>query len=185
MSQVLGEATNTTTSILETAASAIQGFGPINQIHQHLCVAGVPHLGEPVPDAARRGEATLWHSHEYEVKSGVLFMPGIQRLIQGQDMEKVCKTHGKVFHFWQVDKGDNLPLGLPQLMVALTRDGQLHDELGKNVEKQLGISLAEERGKREYMKGTTNGIHPLANGGGKGFKTELRETESKPAESLL
>ncbi|GLT90163.1 hypothetical protein SLE2022_081090 [Rubroshorea leprosula] len=70
-------------------------------------------------------------------------------------------------------------------MMALTRDGQLYDELSKDVEKQLGISLAEERGKREYMNGTTNGIHPLANGGGKGFKTELRETGSKPADSFL
>ncbi|GLT90168.1 hypothetical protein SLE2022_081140 [Rubroshorea leprosula] len=99
-------------------------------------------------------------------------------------MEKVCKTYGKVFHFWQVDKGDNLPLGLPQLMMAVTRDGQLYDELAKNAEKQLGISLAEERGEREYMKGPTHGIHLLASGGGKGLKTELRETECKPADSV-
>ncbi|GLT50748.1 hypothetical protein SLA2020_242110 [Shorea laevis] len=130
-------------------------------------------------------EKPLWHSHEYEVKSGVLFIPGILGLIQRQDMEKVCETYGKVFHFWQVDKGDNLPLGLPQLMMALTRDGQLYDELGKNAEKQLGISLAEERGKREYMKRTTHGNHPLGNGGGKVLKTELRETECKPADSFL
>ncbi|GKV51017.1 hypothetical protein SLEP1_g57694 [Rubroshorea leprosula] len=113
-------------------------------------------------------EKPLWHSHGYEVKSEVLFIPRIPGLIQRQDMEKVCKTYGKVFHFWQVDKGDNLPLGLPQLLMALTRECQLYDELAKNAEKQLGISLAEERGKREYMKGPTHGLHLLASGGGKG-----------------
>ena len=76
-------------------------------------------------------EKPLWHSYEYEVKSGLLFMPGVPGPIERQDMEKVVKTYGKVFHFWQVDKGDNLPLGLPQVMMAFTRDGQLYEELVK------------------------------------------------------
>ena len=63
--------------------------------------------------------------------SGLLFMPGVPGPIERQDMEKVVKTYGKVFHFWQVDKGDNLPLGLPQVMMAFTRDGQLYEELVK------------------------------------------------------
>ena len=78
-----------------------------------------------LPDDEKR----LWHSHEYEVKSGFLFMPGVPGLIQRRDMEKVCKTYGKVYHFWQVDKGDTLPLGVPQLMMALTRDDQIYDDL--------------------------------------------------------
>ncbi|CAA7049607.1 unnamed protein product [Microthlaspi erraticum] len=32
-----GEATKTGTSIIDTAASAVQSFAPVNQIHQHLC----------------------------------------------------------------------------------------------------------------------------------------------------
>lgn len=74
-------------------------------------------------------EKPMWHSHDYEVKSGVLFMPGVPGPIQRQDLDKVAKTYGKTIHFWQVDKGDNLPLGLPQVMMALTRDGQLYDNL--------------------------------------------------------
>ncbi|KAK6930647.1 Oil body-associated protein-like [Dillenia turbinata] len=80
-----------------------------------------------LPDAEKR----LWHTHEYEVKSGVLFMPGAPGQVQRQDLEKVSKTYGKTIHFWQVDKGDNLPLGLPQVMMALTRDGQLEESLAK------------------------------------------------------
>jgi hypothetical protein len=34
-----------------------------------------------------------------------------------------------VFHFWQFDKGDTLPIGPPQLMMAITADGQLNPEL--------------------------------------------------------
>ncbi|XXG78746.1 hypothetical protein AAC387_Pa08g2623 [Persea americana] len=32
-------------------------------------------------------------------------------------------------HEYEVDKGDTLPLGLPQVMYAFTRDGQLDDNL--------------------------------------------------------
>lgn len=35
--EVPGEPTKTGTAILETATATIQGFGPINKIHQHLC----------------------------------------------------------------------------------------------------------------------------------------------------
>ena len=74
-------------------------------------------------------EKKLWHSHEYEVKSGVLFMPGVPAFAEKAEMKELCKTYGKVFHFWQFDKGDTLPLGLPQLMMALTSDGQLNEQL--------------------------------------------------------
>ncbi|KAJ0455396.1 putative Oil body-associated protein [Helianthus annuus] len=68
----------------------------------------------------------MWHSHEYEMKSGVLFLPGVPGPVERKDLEKVAKTYGKTIHFWQVDRGDELPLGLPQVMMALTRDRQLY-----------------------------------------------------------
>ncbi|KAM5549261.1 oil body-associated protein 1A-like [Rosa sericea] len=223
--EVPGEPTQTGTAILETATAAIQGFGPVNKIHQHLCAFHFyghdmtrqveahhfcGHQNEevrqcliydsPEADAKLIGleylvserlflalpddEKKLWHSHEYEVKSGVLFMPGVPGPIQRQDLDKVCKTYGKVFHFWQVDRGDNLPLGVPQVMLALTRDGQLYEDLARNVEKRFGISFEKERENRAYMTGPTLGVHPLANGGGKGLKTELREVDVQPVESV-
>eukprot|EP00258_Populus_trichocarpa_P024294 XP_024440313.1 LOW QUALITY PROTEIN: oil body-associated protein 1A [Populus trichocarpa] len=130
-------------------------------------------------------EKPLWHTHEYEVRSGVLLIPGVSGPIQRQDLEKVCKTYGKTFHFWQIDRGDNLPLGLPQMMMSLTRDGQLYDELAHGNQKRYGISFAKERENRaNYMKGPDNGIHPLANGGGKGLKTSLREDNCMPIDSV-
>ncbi|KAL0560236.1 hypothetical protein IC582_000636 [Cucumis melo] len=133
-----------------------------------------------LPDDEKR----LWHSHEYEVKSGTLFLPGVPGPIERLDLDKVCKTYGKVFHFWQVDRGDTLPLGIPQLMMALTRDGQLDGSLQQKVEKRYGVSFEGERKKREYMSGPAHGVHPMANGGGEGLKTELRETMIPSAASI-
>ena len=42
------------------------------------------------------------------------------------------------------------------------------------------MSFEEERGKRANMKGPDHGIHPKANGEGKGQKTVLREAHCKP-----
>jgi len=75
------------------------------------------------------GEKPLWHTHEFEVKGGFLFMPGVPGVVERRDLEKVCKTYGKTIHFWQVDRGDALPLGIPQIMMALTREGQLQQDL--------------------------------------------------------
>jgi hypothetical protein len=76
-------------------------------------------------------EKPMWHSHKFEVKGGVLFMPAVPGAVERRDLEKVAKTYGKIVHFWQVDRGDALPLGLPQVMMALTREGQLRQDLAE------------------------------------------------------
>ncbi|KAM3708612.1 hypothetical protein ACJW31_02G109600 [Castanea mollissima] len=168
---VPGEPTQTGTAFLETATAT----APINKIHQHLCafhfyaydmsrqVDYCAHQNEEVrqcltydsPDANARligVERSTSGSHEYEVKSGVLFMPGVSAPIQRQDMEKMAST--------------------------------IYEQLIKDVESRYGISVQKERENRGYMSGPTHGIHPLANGGGKGLKTELRETVCKPTDSV-
>lgn len=52
------------------------------------------------------------------------------------------------------------------------------------MEKRFGISVEKEREARTYMKGPDHWIHPLANGGGKGLKLEVREVDIKPEESV-
>lgn len=68
-------------------------------------------------------------------------MPGVPGPIQRQDLDKVAKTYGKVFHFWQVDLGHDLPIGLPNVMMAVTRDGQLFHEMiqGKKSLDELNL----------------------------------------------
>ncbi|XAR59381.1 hypothetical protein NMG60_11015206 [Bertholletia excelsa] len=223
--EVPGEPTQTGTSILEKATATIQGFHPINKIHQHLCafhfyaddmtrqVEAHHYCGHqneemrqcliydsPESDARLIGveyiiseglfmtlpdeEKPLWHTHLYEVKGGVLFMPGVPGPVQRKDLEKICKTYGKTIHFWQVDRADPLPLGLPQIMMAFTREGQLYENLTQDVEKRYGVSYHNERENRAYMEGPAHGIHPLANAAGKGLKTVLKETDCKPADTV-
>ncbi|XP_027166905.1 oil body-associated protein 1A-like [Coffea eugenioides] len=223
--EVPGEPTQTSTALLETATATLQGFGPVNKIHQHLCAFHFyahdmtrqveahhfcGHQNEdfrqcliydkPDDDGKLIGleyiiseelfltlpdnEKPFWHTHEFEVKGGYLFMPGVPGPIQRQDLEKVCKTYGKTIHFWQIDRGDNLPLGIPQVMMALTRDGQLHPNLAQDVESRFGISFAKERENRAYMTGPAHGLHPLGNAAGRGLQTVLREVDCKPVESV-
>ncbi|VAI18360.1 oil body-associated protein 1A-like [Triticum urartu] len=215
---VPGKPTEMATALLETPTGAIQGFAPINQIHQHLCAFHFygddmtrqveahhfcAHLNEDVqqclifdgPEAGARligleyivteelfltlpdEEKPMWHTHEFEVKGGVLFMPGVPGVVERRDLKVVARTYGKTVHFWQVDRGDALPLGLPQIMMALTREGRLRQDLADCVEKKFSVSFQKERENRAYMNGPAHGIHPLANAAGKGLKTEIREVD--------
>lgn len=45
--------------------------------------------------------------------------------IRWYDGVKQVSTYGKTIHTWQVDRGDTLPLGAPQLMMSPTADGQV------------------------------------------------------------
>ena len=77
-----------------------------------------------LPDEEKR----LWHSHRYEVKSGILVAPGIPDLAEHAYFEDLVSTYGKTFHTWQYDR-DDFPYGIPQLMMGLTEDGQADEEL--------------------------------------------------------
>lgn len=82
-------------------------------------------------------EQKLWHSHEYEVKSGMLILPtplthqhspqarSSWETLETEAMKEVVGLYGKTWHFWQVDRGDELPLGRPVLMGSLIKDGQV------------------------------------------------------------
>ena len=91
-----------------------------------------PKLYETLPADERR----LWHSHVYEVHSGMLVMPGptapgLQQAWEAaetQEMKHVVGLYGKVYHLWQTDRGDELPLGEPRLMTSFTADGQFDFE---------------------------------------------------------
>jgi hypothetical protein len=68
-------------------------------------------------------ERKLWHSHVFEVKSGLLVMPGpkgvpdmVWEAAETREMEQVVGLYGKVFQLWQTDRGDLVPLGRPELM---------------------------------------------------------------------
>lgn len=105
-------------------------------------------------------ERRLWHSHVFEVKSGMLIMPGpaglptsIWEEAETKEMEDVVGLYGKTYHFWQVDRGDKLPLGQPQLMMSFTEKGQWpkFEELLGERDSRFGVNYEQKKEKRSYI----------------------------------
>ena len=93
-------------------------------------------------------EKKFWHSHNYEVKSGVLTAPGAPEDAEKDLMKVLIGTYGKTWHTWQVDRGDKLPFGIPQLMMAFTKDGQLDPKIAAEREKLYATSVAAKKAAR-------------------------------------
>jgi hypothetical protein len=89
-------------------------------------------------------EKRLWHSHHYEVKSGILVAPGIPELAERSYFEDLVTTYGKTFHYWQYDR-DDFPLGIPQLMMGFTEDGQAEESSVEERDRRLGVSASRRR----------------------------------------
>jgi len=119
-------------------------------------------------------EKRLWHSHHYEVKSGLLVAPGIPELAERAYFQDLVTTYGKTFHTWQVDR-DDFPYGVPQLMMGFTEDGQADPAMVAARDQRVGVSTGERRGKRAAIP--TPDVAPGANGweGGHTVQTRLEE----------
>jgi len=115
-------------------------------------------------------EQKLWHSHEFEVKSGMLILPtptthrGHEdewEMLETEAMKEVVGLYGKLWHFWQVDRGDVLPLGRPTLMGSLTEGSQLNlDEALKDRNSRFDVDHRHKAGVRKDIK--EPGIHENA-----------------------
>jgi Protein of unknown function (DUF1264) len=102
-------------------------------------------ISEKLFQALPEEEKKLWHSHVYEVKSGALIAPRLPNLAENELMKKLVGTYGKTWHTWQVDRGDQLPLGVPQLMMGFTADGQANPQMVAERDQGYGISSAEKK----------------------------------------
>ncbi|KAK4195848.1 hypothetical protein QBC40DRAFT_15168 [Triangularia verruculosa] len=128
-----------------------------------------PHLYETLPQEERR----LWHSHVFEVKSGMLIMPQPNPAVptaawekaETEEMKEVIELYGKVYHLWQVDRGDRLPMGTPQLMTSITSFDQVPDlekKMDERDQKFVGQAV-DWRRKREIRKDLAEPtLHPDA-----------------------
>jgi hypothetical protein len=106
-------------------------------------------------------EQKLWHSHVFEVKSGMLIMPkpaGIPEaaweVAENREMEEVVHLYGKIYHLWQTDRGDKLPLGKPQLMTSYTAEEQMpgFEERLKERDERFGVDSQRKKKVREYIE---------------------------------
>lgn len=64
----------------------------------------------------------------------------VWEIAETEEIKEVIGLYGKTYHFWQVDRGDMLPLGKLELMsftkdeqvsVSCARDGERDEELMK------------------------------------------------------
>ena len=113
-------------------------------------------------------ERALWHSHVFEVQSGQLIMPKSAPLPESawaaaetEEMREVVGLYGKTYHLWQVDRGDAVPLGRPELMMSFTAEGQLGEkgrEVWRDRDERFGV---DSGAKKEMRKGIeAPDVHP-------------------------
>ena len=121
-----------------------------------------PRVFETLPAEERK----LWHSHGFEVKSGMLIMPapaGVPapawEAAETSEMKDIMPTYGKTYHFWQVDRGDVVPMGPPQLMGSFTSDESVKlahagglDGLLQDRDERFGVDHRHKAKKREGIE---------------------------------
>ena len=76
-------------------------------------------------------------------------------------MKQVIRLYGKTFHLWQVDRGDKLPLGTPQLMTSITDRHQIPGFWEVKVtdrDSRLGSNYAQKKEARKKIEEPR--VHP-------------------------
>ncbi|KAK3677335.1 hypothetical protein LTR78_002873 [Recurvomyces mirabilis] len=116
-------------------------------------------------------EQKLWHSHEYEVQSGMLICPKPDAFTDDeweaaelQAMKEIINLYGKTWHFWQVDADHQYPLGTPVLMGSVTSAEQL--DLGAACVRRnevFGVDHVRKAEARKALQALGSGDHPHAN----------------------
>jgi hypothetical protein len=77
-------------------------------------------------------------------------------------MEKLIHTYGKTWHTWHTDLNKQLPLGVPQLMMGFTADGQVDPAMVRARDQRFGID--SQRRKEDRADIVSPSIAPGANG---------------------
>ncbi|KAJ8064601.1 hypothetical protein OCU04_006931 [Sclerotinia nivalis] len=91
-----------------------------------------------------------------KVKSGMLILPNptipdaVWTMAETEEMKEIVGLYGKTFHFWQTDRGDELPLGMPVLMGSFTMDEQVPWDKVKDRDERFHVDTMK---KREARKG--------------------------------
>lgn len=67
----------------------------------------------------------------------------VWELAETEEMKEVVGLYGKTYHFWQVDRGDALPLGKPELMMSFTKDEQVRQRSFRNMDTVETLTLLQ------------------------------------------
>ncbi len=122
-------------------------------------------------------EKSLWHSHVHEVKSGQLIAPGIPQAAEHALMAKLIHTYGKTWHTWHTDSGDRLPLGVPQLMMGFTAEGQSDPSLVRSRDRRFEIDSQAKRADRADIQAPP--VDPAADAWQHGTTVQIADPRTK------
>ncbi|XP_015876159.3 oil body-associated protein 2C [Ziziphus jujuba] len=145
---------------------------------------GVEYIvSDRIFDALPPDEQKLWHSHAYEVKSGLWVNPRIPEMVARPELENLAKSYGKFWCTWQIDRGDVLPVGAPALMMSPqgVSMGTVKPELVQKRDNKYNISTEALRMSRVEID-EPEWINPQADywkQHGKGFAIDIHPTELK------
>ncbi|CAG8458072.1 6817_t:CDS:10 [Diversispora eburnea] len=184
-----GEKMSTMSAMLDYSANAIQNFDPIKNVHEHICGFHFyshdstrqveahhycAHLNEEFrqcliydsnkPDAKLIGVEYIISAKTFlwdRLKEVLAFSPIRTESAEKKIMEGLVDTYGKTWHFWQIDRGDKLPYGPPQLMMSFLEDNQVSQDLINDRDKRFNVSTSDKRDKRAYIKPVYN-VNPDA-----------------------
>lgn len=123
-------------------------------------------------------EKALWHSHVHEVKSGQLIAPGIPAVAEHALMEKLVATYGKTWHTWHTDMDKQLPLGVPQLMMGFTQDGQSDAAMVEARDRRFAIDSRKKREERADIAAPP--VDPAADGWQRGQTVQIPDPTAMP-----
>jgi len=191
---------------LHLCSFACYGHDPSRQIEVHFyvqrvnedflqcavydCDTSKPHLigieyivSERLFNHLSSEEQKLWHSHDYEIQTGLLVTPRLPELVAKPELQKIAKTYGKFWCTWQTDRGDKLPLGAPSLMMSPqdVNMGKVKPGLLKKRDDKYGISTESLKASRDGIMGLDK-KNPMADywvHHGKGLAVDIIETEMK------
>ncbi|KAI5659819.1 hypothetical protein M9H77_28612 [Catharanthus roseus] len=128
-------------------------------------------------------EQKLWHSHAYEIKSGLWVTPRVPEMVVKPELENLAKTYGKFWCTWQTDRGDKLPLGPPALMVSpqAVNLGMIRPDLIQKRDDKYNISTDTMKSTRVEIA-EPEWLNPQADywkQHGKGFAIDVEQVQMK------
>lgn len=82
----------------------------------------------------------------------------VWEVAETKEMESVVRLYGKAYHLWQVDRGDKLPLGEPNLMMSCTQESPDIERLVTARDEKFGIDHKRKIELRKHINEPE--VHP-------------------------
>jgi len=148
----------------------------------HAKLVGVEYvISERLFGELPEAEKPYWHSQLHPVKAGTLLAPGLPEEAEHALASRLARTYAKTWRLWPVEERAEVPLGVPQLMMGFTQDGQLDRALLAERDRELGVASAEKQRLRQDIPATP--VAPGADAWQDGRIARVQGQVERPARS--